>query len=64
MVAQLLVSRGVTEPSAAREFLDPKLADLRDPQLLPGCADAAALIHQAVRAESGFAFTAITTSTA
>ncbi len=50
MVAQLLVSRGVTEPSAAREFLDPKLADLRDPQLLPNCTDAAALIHQAVRA--------------
>ena len=50
VVAQLLVSRGVTEPSAAREFLDPKLADLRDPQLLPNCTEAAALIHQAVRA--------------
>jgi single-stranded-DNA-specific exonuclease len=50
VVAQLLVSRGVTEPSAAREFLDPKLADLRDPQLLPCCTEAAAFIHQAVRA--------------
>ncbi len=46
----MLVSRGVTDPSAAREFLDPKLTDLRDPQLLPGCAEAAARIHQAVRA--------------
>jgi single-stranded-DNA-specific exonuclease len=50
VVAQLLVSRGVTDPSTAREFLDPKLADLRDPQLLPGCEAAASRIHQAVRA--------------
>ncbi len=50
VVAQLLVSRGVTDPSPAREFLDPKLVDLRDPQLLPGCEQAAGLIHQAVRA--------------
>ena len=50
VVAQLLVSRGVTDPSAAREFLDPKLADLRDPELLPGCTEAAARIHQAARA--------------
>ena len=50
VVAQLLVCRGVTDPAAAREFLDPKLADLRDPQLLPGCEAAASRIHQAVRA--------------
>ena len=50
VVAQLLVSRGVTDPSTAREFLDPKLADLRDPELLPGCTEAAARIHQAARA--------------
>jgi single-stranded-DNA-specific exonuclease len=50
VVAQLLVARGVTDAQRAREFLDPKLADLRDPQLLPGCEDAARLIHQAVRA--------------
>lgn len=50
VVAQLLVSRGVIDPSAAREFLEPKLADLRDPQCLPGCSRAAELIHQAVRA--------------
>jgi single-stranded-DNA-specific exonuclease len=50
VVAQLLVSRGVTDPSQAREFLDPKLVDLRDPQLLPGCQKAAELVHQAIRA--------------
>jgi single-stranded-DNA-specific exonuclease len=50
VVAQLLVSRGVTDPSAVREFLDPKLADLREPQLLPDCEKAATLIHEAVRA--------------
>jgi single-stranded-DNA-specific exonuclease len=49
VVAQLLVCRGITDPTAARVFLDPKLADLRDPQLLPDCEKAAALIHQAVR---------------
>ena len=48
VVAQLLVSRGVTDASTAREFLDPKLSDLRDPQLLPGCEEAARRIHHAV----------------
>ena len=31
MVAQLLVCRGVTDPAAVRDFLDPKLSALRDP---------------------------------
>ncbi|MGW8257787.1 MAG: single-stranded-DNA-specific exonuclease RecJ, partial [Thermoguttaceae bacterium] len=50
VVAQLLISRGVTDASRAREFLDPKLNNLRDPQLLPGCEDAARAIYEAVRA--------------
>ena len=37
VVAQLLICRGITDPDAARTFLDPKLSALRDPQLLPGC---------------------------
>jgi single-stranded-DNA-specific exonuclease len=50
VVAQLLVTRGVSDASRAREFLDPKLNDLRDPQLLPGCDQAARQIHEALRA--------------
>jgi single-stranded-DNA-specific exonuclease len=50
VVAQLLICRGITDPAAARTFLDPKLSALRDPQLLPGCAEAVRLIHQAIAA--------------
>ena len=50
VVAELLVCRGVTEPAAVRDFLDPKLSALRDPELLPGCRAAAQRIHAAVGA--------------
>lgn len=47
VVAQLLACRGVSE-SAAKSFLDPKLSALHDPELLPNCAAAAELVHQAI----------------
>ena len=50
VVAQLLICRGITDPDAARTFLDPKLSALRDPQLLPGCTEAVRLMHQAIAA--------------
>jgi len=50
VVAQLLVCRGITDPDAARVFLDPKLSALRDPDLLPGCTEAAERIHAAISA--------------
>src|SRR6476660_7377931 len=50
IVAQLLISRGVYDGDAARTFLDAKLTGLRDPDLLPGAADAADRIYAAVRA--------------
>ncbi len=50
VVAELLVCRGVTDPAAARDFLDPKLSALRDPELLPGCRQAAERIHAALGA--------------
>jgi single-stranded-DNA-specific exonuclease len=50
VVAQLLICRGVTDPTVARDFLDPKLSSLRDPNLLPGCQKAAERIHAAVAA--------------
>lgn len=50
VVAELLFCRGVTDPLAARDFLDPKLSALRDPDLLPGCTEAAGRIFAAVSA--------------
>jgi single-stranded-DNA-specific exonuclease len=48
VVAQLLVVRGIDCPTAARDFLDAKLSGLRDPELLPGAAAAAEILHQAI----------------
>ena len=50
VVAKLLLCRGISNPAAAKEFLEPKLSALRDPELLPGCAHAAERIHAAVAA--------------
>lgn len=50
VVAQLLVGRGICDPAVARQFLDPKLSALRDPSLLPGCAEATQRIGAAVAA--------------
>ncbi|MBA2116162.1 single-stranded-DNA-specific exonuclease RecJ [Bremerella alba] len=51
VVAQLLVCRGIRDAEAAREFLDAKLSGLRDPELLPGVKEAAAVIHAAAHAD-------------
>ena len=48
MVAELLVCRGICDPAAIREFLDCKLAALRDPDLLPGVPEAADRIMAAI----------------
>jgi single-stranded-DNA-specific exonuclease len=50
VVAELLLCRGVSDPAAARDFLDPKLNTLRDPELLPGCSAAAKRIFEAIQA--------------
>jgi single-stranded-DNA-specific exonuclease len=50
VVAQLLVVRGIDCPQAARDFLDAKLSGLRDPDQLPGAVEAAAILHDAIRA--------------
>ena len=50
VVAQLLICRGICDPAAAKEFLDPKLSGLRDPEMLPGLPAAADRIHAAVAA--------------
>jgi single-stranded-DNA-specific exonuclease len=50
LVAQLLLNRGIESATQARKFLDAKLSFLHDPELLPGAAEAAERIIQAVRA--------------
>ncbi len=49
LTALLLVRRGVRDPEAARRFLRPGFGDLREPDLLPGMAEAATRIAAAVR---------------
>ena len=46
--ARCLVARGVTEPSEAQGFIDPRLAALRPPQGLAGMAPAVGRIADAV----------------
>ena len=48
VVAQLLVCRGISDPAQARRFLDSKLTDLREPDLLPGCSHAAEQVYDAI----------------
>jgi single-stranded-DNA-specific exonuclease len=49
VVAQLLLARGIHDPDDARQFLDPKLTGLREPELLPGITIAAEILFEAVR---------------
>ena len=49
IVAQLLLCRGVYDPSAAKAFLDCKLSGLRDPGELPGANEAASRVYAAVK---------------
>ncbi len=49
LTARVLAVRGWTDPVAARSFIDPKLAALHDPSLLPGCDRAAARMLDAAR---------------
>jgi single-stranded-DNA-specific exonuclease len=48
VVAQLLISRGIEHPAAAKQFLDPKLSGLRDPEELPGAGLAATRITESI----------------
>ncbi|MFM8952029.1 MAG: single-stranded-DNA-specific exonuclease RecJ, partial [Planctomycetaceae bacterium] len=50
IVAALLTARGVTDAAAVKSFLSGTLADLRDPETLPGVPDAADRVLAAARA--------------
>ncbi|MEZ6126962.1 MAG: single-stranded-DNA-specific exonuclease RecJ [Planctomycetaceae bacterium] len=49
LMAQVLIARGYTTAEAARCYLEPKLSNLHDPNLLPGIPEAAARIVKAVQ---------------
>ncbi len=55
VLAKLLVARGVDHPNDVARHLDPRLNHLFEPNLLPGCARAAQMIHEAVLAGKKFA---------
>lgn len=48
VVARLLLSRGISDPHVARQFIDPKLNGLREPAELPGATQAAEIIYAAI----------------
>lgn len=50
LTAQLLINRGIDEPGRAKAFLEARVADLHDPESLPGAAEAADRIVRAIRA--------------
>ena len=51
IVAQLLIGRGLSDPVAARAFLNMKLTDLRPPGELPGAQAAGEIIYQAIQSK-------------
>ncbi|MDZ4657122.1 MAG: single-stranded-DNA-specific exonuclease RecJ [Bythopirellula sp.] len=51
VVAQLLLSRGITDPLMARQFVEPKLTGLREPAELPGAIQAAEIIFAAIESK-------------
>ena len=48
LVAQILLNRGVDDPTRALSFLEAKMSSLHDPELLPGVVEAAIRIRQAM----------------
>src|SRR5436190_1635356 len=49
LVAQLLINRGIDDPTRAVAFLEAKMGSLHDPELLPGAVLAAERIVSAIR---------------
>ncbi|MCA9050794.1 MAG: single-stranded-DNA-specific exonuclease RecJ [Planctomycetaceae bacterium] len=49
LTAQVLIARGFSDPESARGYLQPKLVNLHEPNLLPGVSEAARRVTDAVR---------------
>lgn len=52
LLAQVLINRGICDAGAGTGFLGPKLTDLVRPEYMPGIADAAAQVKQAVQSRA------------
>ena len=50
VLAQIFLGRGISSPEEVQKFLNPTLLDLRPPQDLPGCADVAQKLWDAIKA--------------
>ncbi|MBW2167892.1 MAG: single-stranded-DNA-specific exonuclease RecJ, partial [Deltaproteobacteria bacterium] len=46
--AQLLINRGISTPTQAMSFLNPRLNNMADPMLMTGMSDALAIILKAI----------------
>ena len=64
LLAQVLINRGVKSPEEAKSFLNPKLNDLIEPELMPGVNAAVDRIEKAVKDKKKSLSTAIMTLTA
>src|SRR5215207_6994782 len=51
LTAQVLIARGYASHQQASDFLNARLVDLHDPELLPGIAEAADRVVSAVKAK-------------
>lgn len=49
ILAQVLINRNINSPEKARAFLSPKLTELIEPEKMPGTAEAAERVRQALR---------------
>lgn len=49
ILAQILVNRGIVDPESARQYLNPNLKYLHDPNLMPGIPLAAKRLAQAIK---------------
>ena len=49
VIAQILVQRGLDDPDRVDRFLFPDMKRLTDPETIPGVAQAAGLIVEAIR---------------
>ncbi|AQQ70837.1 Single-stranded-DNA-specific exonuclease RecJ [Limihaloglobus sulfuriphilus] len=50
IVAQVLLNRNITTSEEAKKFMNPKLTDLLEPNLLPGISEAVERIQRAIKA--------------
>ena len=63
LLAQVLINRGITDVTSAKNFLNPQMSLLADPSALPDIEKASIRINEAIKNGERSSFMAITTST-